>query len=648
MRAGPPEPIGFATKAKDLQSLRDALVDAATISGTLWLSYLFAFFYLSIAVGGVKHEDLFFSDPVKLPFLNVDLPLIGFFVLGPLLFLIIHAYTLLHFALLAAKVDAFHTELEAQIGFEETRARLRRQLPSNIFVQFLAGPRDVRTGIMGFLLRLIAWISLILGPIALMVFFQLQFLPYHDATVSWWQRIAVILELVLLWLLWPPIARGKGLRWSDLLRSKIACLVVLSAIPAILVFTVATIPGEWLDQDIPKLPLVPEAWTLHKLLIAGEVDMVAQRPKSLWSNRLIVPGIDVIDHSKYDTEAKIIALPQTRLLRGRNLERAVLLGAHLRKADFTGAKLTEALLDEADLRQAKFDCASIGSAEQCADPRGASLVKAQFNGAFMRGAQLQGAHLNFSQMQGAVLNDAQLEGAVLYMTELHGASLTGASFEGALLTQTELEAAFLANTKFQGTIFEKTQLQGTLLYSSGFMGTLLDHVFVWRTSFTGGETPKSTMVIEAETRSKFMGLTCSSWQTCEWSPDAFSMLKQNIEAWALPMPTAQVVMDFLAKLNPEKKDVNPQISEQYWAGIQQSGNSEEYKKALIEVLHKTACSAKNGAYVVRALIPRLRRNFPPRPLPTELATALLEDASCTSMLSETDTGALWRISYGID
>ena len=52
---------------------------------------------------------------------------------------------------------------------------------------------------MGFMLRLIAWISLILGPIALLMFFQLQFLPYHDEIVSWWQRIAVVIDLVLLW-----------------------------------------------------------------------------------------------------------------------------------------------------------------------------------------------------------------------------------------------------------------------------------------------------------------------------------------------------------------------------------------------------------------------------------------------------------------
>src|SRR3954471_3144623 len=78
MRTARPEPSGFAAKAKDLQALRDAVVEASTVSGPLWISYIFVFLYLAISAGAVTHKDLFFENPVKLPFLNVELPLIGF------------------------------------------------------------------------------------------------------------------------------------------------------------------------------------------------------------------------------------------------------------------------------------------------------------------------------------------------------------------------------------------------------------------------------------------------------------------------------------------------------------------------------------------------------------------------------------------
>ena len=93
----------FAAKANDLQALRDAVVDAASVGAGLWLSYLFVVLYLAIAAGGVTYRDLLLENRVKLPFLNVDLPLKVFFVLGPLLFLVVHAYVLCIFHCLPAR-----------------------------------------------------------------------------------------------------------------------------------------------------------------------------------------------------------------------------------------------------------------------------------------------------------------------------------------------------------------------------------------------------------------------------------------------------------------------------------------------------------------------------------------------------------------
>jgi len=418
----------FAARAKDLGALREAIVDAAGVGTGLWLSYLFLFFYLFVAVAAVTHKDLFFD------FLNVELPLIGFFWLGPLLFLILHAYVLLHLSLLAGKVDAFHDELQAQITDVDTRARLRRQLPSNIFVQYLAGPHEVRTGFMGLMLRAIAIITLIVFPVALLVFFQLQFLPYHSAPITWWHRIAVLIDIILLWRLWPSIALGQAKRrWHDDLRHpSIVTLAVATFVSLLLVFTSATFPGEWLDSNLPSLRLVPtklpsleseptatdqrslndpsssntnqshglseneketqpslkerwrkivdfakERWwnvvdfaksmewtSLHDLLVAGDVDLVARKPRSLWSNRLVLPGIDVIDHAKFDSEEKIEALRETFSLRGRRLEGAVLIGSGLRKVDFTGARLQGAELEDADLREASIGCAEVSEGEE--------------------------------------------------------------------------------------------------------------------------------------------------------------------------------------------------------------------------------------------------------------------------------------------
>jgi len=131
-------------------------------------------FYLAIAAGAVTHADLFLENPVKLPFLNIELPLLAFFFVAPILFLVVHAYTLVHLVMLANKAEVFHVTLRNQIRVKgvsevekkrslEIRTGLRRQLPSNIFVQLLAGPADTREGAFGWLLRVIASVTLVVA-----------------------------------------------------------------------------------------------------------------------------------------------------------------------------------------------------------------------------------------------------------------------------------------------------------------------------------------------------------------------------------------------------------------------------------------------------------------------------------------------------
>ena len=75
-----PSEKAFADKATDLQALRDTMADAGNVGAGLWLSYVFVLLYLAIAAGGVTHRDLLLVNPIKLPFLNVELSLNDFFV----------------------------------------------------------------------------------------------------------------------------------------------------------------------------------------------------------------------------------------------------------------------------------------------------------------------------------------------------------------------------------------------------------------------------------------------------------------------------------------------------------------------------------------------------------------------------------------
>jgi uncharacterized protein YjbI with pentapeptide repeats len=490
-------PEKFAEKAGDLGALQKSVEDAAAVSIGFWLSYLFTLFYLGIAVASVTHRDLLLENPVKLPFLNIDLPLVGFFLVAPMLFLVIHAYALVHFVMLAVKVGAFSKKLRQQIPDTHVRQEIRRQLPPNILVQFLAGPRDMRNSLFGWLLKAIAWFSLVAAPVVLLLLIQVQFLPYHLEWLTWVQRFAVLADVILLWALWPAVLESRSkIKWPRLIRFKWMTLASLVAIG--LAFTAATFPGEWADEWIGKRQWIPSAPTasrndqknwmsfiatwlgqedrtsFHDLLFSGKVDRTSQRRASPFSNTIVLPYFDEFDALKIDDPKKLNALKRTLVLRGRHLESAVVSGADLRKADLEGAQLQDAALNSAHLQGASLFGADLqGAALDGADLQGASLEKARLRGASLDHAHLQGAALNNARLHGASVNGAQLQGASLDNAQLQGVSFKGAQLQGASFENAQLLLASLEGAQLQGAVFLKSTLVGATLNSAN----------VWRTRF---------------------------------------------------------------------------------------------------------------------------------------------------------------------
>jgi len=169
-----------AIDAKDLGELQKALNEAAGKASVLWTTFIIFQFYLAIAFGSVTHRDLFLETPIKLPLLNVDLPLVGFFAVASTVLLIFHFYVFLQLFGLASKAKNYNTLL-TNVPDESDRQYIRQRLDVFPILQFLAGPRDQRTGFVGFSLRLIAWITLVATPVLILLQAQVTFLPYHRA-----------------------------------------------------------------------------------------------------------------------------------------------------------------------------------------------------------------------------------------------------------------------------------------------------------------------------------------------------------------------------------------------------------------------------------------------------------------------------------
>jgi hypothetical protein len=174
---------------KEAEALASALNHSAERVQTLWFSFLTFMLYLAIATGTTTHRMLFLEDPLNLPVLNIKLPLLGFYILTPIIFVVFHFYMLLNLVLLARTAKSFEDSLARAFPDDgDPRETFRMRIENTLFVQLLVGGRLERKGINAKLLSLMALIILALAPVALLLMFEVKFLPYHSEWITWLHR----------------------------------------------------------------------------------------------------------------------------------------------------------------------------------------------------------------------------------------------------------------------------------------------------------------------------------------------------------------------------------------------------------------------------------------------------------------------------
>ena len=105
----------------DLEKIEKAVNDGSGQVRGLWFAFLGFETYLAVAAGSVTHRMLLEEAALKLPLLNVELPLVGFFVIAPISFLIFHFYLLLQMLTLARKVALYNDLLKRQVADHDDR-----------------------------------------------------------------------------------------------------------------------------------------------------------------------------------------------------------------------------------------------------------------------------------------------------------------------------------------------------------------------------------------------------------------------------------------------------------------------------------------------------------------------------------------------
>ncbi|HWM31191.1 MAG TPA: pentapeptide repeat-containing protein [Methyloceanibacter sp.] len=445
----PPPPAPYEDP-KDYLEVANGASDAAWSS---WLAFLLLLTYVIVTLASVSHTALLLNSPVKLPIINADIPIVGFFQYAPLLLLLVYLSLLIQHVVLARKYRKFTDAIapyELETGSEHPA---RERVHSYVFSQLIAGPRA--NLITKFMMQLIVYVTFSILPIVTLLYFQTKFLPYHDVSITYWHRIAVILGFVMLILLTPLMQnkRAAPRRWNIKYgpqaeaweASGTQVILVLILLPLVLFFSwlIATVPNEWIDRRLGFVAPASvgvgaqeEAKLLNPIVRRVIYDNVTNGDNRTWWRRwLLAYRVLIVEDADLGTGGEASAV-----LRERNFRFALLNRSDLHRADLTWADLRATQMWKS-LAKGKLKDAQL---------QGAFLKEAQLQGAQLHSAQLQGADLSGANLQGAELNYANLRGADLRGAKLQGADLTGANLQGADLKEAQLQGANLTGAKLQG------------------------------------------------------------------------------------------------------------------------------------------------------------------------------------------------------
>lgn len=467
-------------------SLLEAVNSSSDTAHTAWLILIGIMSYLLIAVAGVSHKDLLLSSDIQLPVLQVKIDLTRFFLFAPITLALFHLGVVSQLVMLARKTLEFDTAIRILEVSDKRTHPLRLELHNFFFVQAIAGPERSRV-VSGFL-HSMAWLTLAALPVVLMLYIQVVFLPYHDITITWAHRLALVFDVAILSLIGVFLTRSENsffLAFRNMTRAHPLSFAVTSAVLIVVTmfsFLVATVPGEPLDRISRALPgtLAKTAFQSERSAYGFVMPFLGQRADGslfgVFERNLNVTDLDlVVDKDVTPGEPTIV-------LRGRDLRYARLDRTDLHQADLTGADLEGASLTGADLRGALLQCADLNDfilsddrqSAKCPAARRANFTRAKLKDAKMAGIDLRGAKLDDADLENAELAYANLAGASFYGAHLERADMTGGvSLYGANFATASLQGADLTGAKLHGADFTSAGLQGAVLAHTMLMGATL-------------------------------------------------------------------------------------------------------------------------------------------------------------------------------
>ncbi len=430
--------VRLPDKFGDFDGLRVVEEESKNARG-LYFATLLACFYGWLTIGTTTDAELLSnSASSSLPIIKADVPIVGVYILGPLVLLLLYIYLHLHLQRLWERL----ADLPAV--FPDGRSLGKRAYPWLLtglvysYNPFLSNRRPPLSRLQA---TITVWVTWWLLPATILIFW-LRYLRRHDWIGTSLHIVVVTVTVSAAILLYRLATATLAGRREAPLSIKQTLASGRSYRRAVWMSALAAAFTAFSWGAIRGIPPDFESMVDGGSLIGADV--------SPWDARRWVPRL--LRQTGYNTFANLREVEiSSRLSNWKGagadeihmVKRGQLRGADIRFADATRVFLVGADMTRANLQGIYFYNAALRHADlMWADLREAFLYEADLQHANLRNADLRAADLSRSNLAGASLKGARLDGtnfeeAVLTKTDLSGANLSAAKG----LTLRQLEAA---------------------------------------------------------------------------------------------------------------------------------------------------------------------------------------------------------------
>ena len=430
--------------------LSTSVSQSTSANRTYFITFIILLVYMSIIVASTTDYQLLIpNSPVRLPFVDTDVPLKMFYLIAPLIILSMHGNLL-------QNLEVHHHKL---IKWREskTNKRIQRVLIQPFIYDFSV--LDGESNFRWFVRLFTNFLFLYFSPILLIILLW-RFSSYQSMEFSFFHFLIVIIDLFFVGLF--LVSVNKSLIFCCLLF--LISLLPISTLGFISYFDSNILWNKLIGKDCSEVPCAFKAEDTDN---DGIYEGITYPFIASFMPRI---SLDRFDYLTFMSSKSKSNDPAFKSINGIDLRYRSLKGALLTNIDFKDAKL-----NSANLQGANFDNAILTGA----DMSGTGLEGASFEGANLDDTKLNYAHLNRTNFTRAQLNNANLNNVIskrsdFYLASLKEANLSNSEFIDSQFSSAVLEKANLSGSKFAGSHFKEANLTLAKMNSSKFQGVNFD------------------------------------------------------------------------------------------------------------------------------------------------------------------------------